>query len=749
MLPVNDNITNGWTAQFKGGAFAASCRVTVQKMKVTMINYDLEDMASTTLEGSGKFASMPFGQPSKPVELNNIQSCSWSRNLSSFCGEGQLVLTNTNSLAVGTLSDEDEFDQPGYYTFSRGDATGNRWGHTKNKRNGLLVPDRLIHIYQGYGTDYDLTPEEDCDPDDGHLVKVFTGLIDEVILNSDKSMTIRFRDLGRALMDTIYFPDVVPFPHWEQGFEMRHKVDGEPVTTNSTSGKWLHPKYDTDSNKPYIGKGFTDGGGRVYVQSNGGVNGHLGKHAFDSSNSSYYLSVGNHKSWSSAFEYVQGTFSSGNVSKVKIKAYGGPYTVYISLRKNDGETWHGSSKIPYKSRAVDTNADIKFVKRVRIGKGETKTITLPKLYSSTAVRVTFTDLWDSNIGNYQYRAGIADVQVFKSNTVSTTTTPQVFIGNIQDYTGVLAWILAWGGFFWPKDSTGFSYVTDTDGTRTNYLHDHIYVAYPNGQRQFKDGNWYYQNNGYRVLPHGRVWGDIQMTGTGPLVESPLNFSDFDKQPLADCLNRIKEVIGFNLFVDETGGVVWRLPNIYDKGNYISGANGGPNAGRTEDYITIDENDTLFGLATTVSGKNIRERVFVANYSGNYGATRPGYNPYPSGLRRYGGWTNTNFASLEEVTIMADLITQRQFMSYRTSTVTIAANPAIQIDDQVRIFEKVTSDSYFHYVQGINSEFDAASGKWTYTLNTSWLGSDPDVDQWIVNKEKMAAITRKYLKNLGF
>lgn len=724
---VPDSILDGWMAEIKAGDFKPVCRVTVQKMSVKLINYDLAVMQSTTLQGSGKFASMMFGQKSKPVELSNLRGCTWNRSLGQFTADGQVVLSNTAGLSVGVLSDEGEFDRPGYYSFARGSATEaqERWGHTKNPANGLIVPDRLIHIYQGYGTEgFDIAPE-----DDSMLVKTFTGLIDEVILNTDKSLTIKFRDLGRALTDTICWPDVVPWSQYPLGFEKRHETNGEPVDNRTTSGKWIRPKYVTDSNKPYIGRGFTDGG-RAYVQSDGGINGHLGRHAFDSSKSSYWLSVGNYPRWSSAFEYVQGTFKTSKVSAVKISAYGGPYTAYVSLMNSDGD-WVGHSKIPYASRAVDTNADILFVKLQKIDKGGTVTIRLPKVYSDIKqVRVTFTDLWDSNIGEFQYRAGIRDVQVFSSTTTVTTTTPRIIVGNVTDYSGCISWLLAWGGFFWPKASSGFAFQTQSDGDTVNY------VSIP---QDMVDGD------GNKVLPHGQIWGDIMMSGTYPLV--PLTKDNFDKVPIADAIEMIRGILGFNFFIDETGGAVWRLPNIYVKGNYVSGALGGPNAGRTEDVYTIDENETLQGLAATVSSKNIRERVFVANVTGKYGAMASGFNPYPSGLRRFGGFTDQNFESSEECKVMADLITLSQFMSYRTSTISIPANPGIQIDDQIKIMERVTSDTYYHYVQGISSDWNAETGVWKYNLTVSWLGTEPG-EHWIVNQAKLDQLTKTYLKNLG-
>lgn len=722
MLTVATSITDGWNAALKAGAAAATMRITIQKMSVALINYDLSKLNSTSLQGTGQFACMALGQSSRPIELGNIKTCSWNRATSQFCASGTLVLTNNKSLGVGVLSDTDEFERPGIWTFGRGDTAESfsRWGHTQTEQNGVLVPDRIIRVYQGYGADYSSAPEQD-----ENLVCLFTGLIDTVTINTDKSVNITFRDMGRALMDTIAWPDVVPFSQYPLVFDTYQQIDGTPITEATTVGRWVHPVYDTDSNKPYVGKGIRDGG-RAYVDSDGGINGHIGKHAFDSSTSSYWMSVGNRKRWPSAYEYVQGKFTTASISKVRVTAYGGPYTVYVSVYS--GGQWQGNHKIPYRSQEVDTNADIKFIKTAHIGKGQTLDIGLPKVYSGvTKIRVTFADLWDSGIGKYTYRAGCRDLQVFGSVTEPTYYVPKIWIGNVKDYTDCVRWLLSWGGFHWPTDATGFSFVTQSDGTKVNYTHVD------------SDGGF---------LPTGRVWGDLMNTGTAPLPLSPLKAEQFALQPLSSCLQFIQNIIGFNLFFDEVGGAVWRLQNIYQQGNYNSGDFGGPNTGYTSDYITIDENTTLLGLSTVISAENVRERDMVGNFTGKYGAINEGENPYPSGLRRYAVNTDQYFTSQDEVKIMADLTSLKRRMTYRQSTITIAANPAIQIDDQVKIYEKITSDTNFHYVTGIQSDFDVSTGKWTYTLTTQCLGTDPNNRDWIVQHDLLDPLTQSYIKKLG-
>lgn len=719
MLVVPDSMTDGWLAEVNVGDTAYYTRITIQRMRNRLINYDLEGMNSTKLQGSGQFSTMIFGQNSRPVEIKNFKNVGIDRAGGQFCASANVAMVNNRALPVGVLGDSGEFEQPGVYTPTRGVSPESftRWDQVTGEFANKIVPDRIIRIYQGYGVNWAAAPEED-----EHLVCVFTGLVDKVTISTDKMMTLGCRDMGRVLLDSIAFPDVVPFTQYPLYFEKYHLTAGTPVTSTSTSGSWIRPKYQDDSNKVYVGRGFNDGGS-PYVQSNGGVRGHLGKHAFDSSRDSYWLSVGNHLSWSSDYEWVQGSFKAGSVSAVKVSAYAGPYKVFISLMDNDGD-WVGSKKVPYKARSVDAGTRIAFVKQAKLNKGKETTIHLPKSYANIkAVRVTFQATWDSGIGEFQHRAGCKDVQVFKSTSSSVTTVPEVRVGNVEDYSDCIKWLLAWGGFFWPKNSSALNYVTHSDGTRVTY------TGVPESDP---------------ALPHGRIWGDLQQTGTYPLVK--LTEDHFDKQPLSDCLQHIAGIVGFSLWFDETGGAIWRLPNIFKLGNYVAGAMGGPSTGRTDDMITIDERTTLLGLTQTLDSRNVREKTLVASVTGKYGTTADGFNPYPSGLRRFAIYSDNNFANAEEARVMAELIALRQFMTYRESTITIPTNPAIQIDDQVNISERITSDTYVHYVKGISSNHDLSTGRATMTLTTQWLGDTPNTI-WAIDTARLDPATVAYLNKV--
>lgn len=737
MRSVTTQTTDAWKAAFKGGTNRPMFRATIQKLDVKSVIYDLASVPSVVLDGTtvaqsitmkefggtGKFRSAMFGQEFRPIELPNLASVHYQRSVDQPVSSCTIELYNTEILPIGESPENasDVFERPGYFTPNRGTTTEaqSRWGQASNAWRDILIPDRVIRLYEGYGFNASLPPETDP-----HMYPAGLWVIDQVSYTADARITVECRDLGRLLLDQILYPPIVPWTQYPVYWEAFHRVDNEDILdeTKIAGGEWFRPNYQTDSNIPYIGKGFTDGG-RAYVESDGEVLGHGGPDAFDGSLSSYWLSVGNLSGWSSAFEYVQGRFSSRKVAAVKVRSWGGPYKVYISVKKSDG-TWYGRSKIPYGARVVDTGADIDYVMSARIGKDDVKTFRLPKVYQdAVAVRITFTDLYNSGIGYYKYRAGCKDVQVLKvtSDTITTTTDGGYHIeGNYGDYTDIVKWFLGWAGFYWPTLASGYAYQTYTDGSRVNLS----------------------PASTDPIFPAGRIWGDFEQTRTQGL--SRLGEDIFDKKPVMDGITYVKDIVGFVFFIDETGGAVFRSPNIWQTGNYVSGLDGGPNTGRTSSIVTIDETETLLAMTTTLSSRNVREYIFIANTTGAVGALATGYNPAPSGMVRVSGWTDQHFQTNNECQRMADLIGIRSMFTYRTNQLEIPGYPAIQIDDQVQIYERVTSETYRHYVKGVSCEWDLESGRYVYSLETHWLGEQPF--QWI--SANLSDVTLQYLSLLG-
>ena len=199
-----------------------------------------------------------------------------------------------------------------------------------------------------------------------------------------------------------------------------------------------------------------------------------------------------------------------------------------------------------------------------------------------------------------------------------------FTGNTQ----IVKWVCAWAGWYWPPHETGMDFVRIQPG-----------FDYP------PDKDWVTFANPDQTLPKGRVWGDFMKAGTAGTAD--LTVDMFDKKPLADIINYVRDLLGYNFWIDETGAVVWRMPNIWETtglGNYLSPARLGDGTpgragrhGRTSEIVTIDENETLLDYSTTLDSSNIRERIFVANVVGGVGTVIKGFNPYPIGLQRTAGW----------------------------------------------------------------------------------------------------------------
>lgn len=248
-----------------------------------------------------------------------------------------------------------------------------------------------------------------------------------------------------------------------------------------------------------------------------------------------------------------------------------------------------------------------------------------------------------------------------------------------------------------------------------------------------------------TLRRGSVWGDFDNTGLAGIAK--LDVDMFDKKPVMDGISAVRDIIGFDFWIDEAGAVVWRMPNVWTKGNYLTNFTDYSGRVRTSELVTIDEKVTLIDQSTKLSSRNVRERVIIADVNGNFGQVVRGYNPAPTGQWRVAGWSDQHFRNKGEAEKMANLIAIRQAFLYRQNTLTIAANPAIQIDDQVVIYERMTGEGYLHRVTNIESEFDFEDGKWTYQLTTHWLGKEAFTERaW---EPPLGVNTRFWLNQMGW
>lgn len=733
MRSVPTSMINGYEAELKtGGAGKPTIRATIQKLAIRLWDYDTANAGGGSMDTAldrhtkGQFASAIFGNPNTVIELRQIKSCNWTRSLDQDVAECTMVLHNAEILPVGQSGQD--VDREGWFTPGRG-KTSNPWGHTKTGWQDLLVPDNIVRTYEGYGINPDVPADQDA-----HLVQSGMWLIDSVEVDAGgNSITLTMRDTGRLLLDHIVFPPVVPFSEYPLTWSKFQTV--QVMGRDATGGRWRQltgRASARSSNDYYVGRGMTNGGVQ-YVDSRGGVYGHHAADALNDTNTTktYWLSTGQVDEQDFVWWQADLNDHTTALNGLRIRTLHANY-VYISLKGKNG--WIGQKKVPYEfdpdgdAGGVNVHADIPFVKKVRAEGGSTFDVILPRRYGDIrAIRLTFTMLRvESPRKPYPFNAGLHDVRIYTAPNVHQLGFARgpvmKTVGNYRDYVSVVKWACAWAGFYWPNEASGDDWQNTTAGRTYNH--------------QFRQA---------RIFPRGQAWGTFGLTGTGGVAD--LTPDLFDKKPLMDIVAYVRDLTGFNFWIDEVGSVVWRMPNIWGLGNYVWNLQRDYPLSRTSSFVTLEDDGTLLNYGTTLDSKNVRERIFVANSTGKVGTVIRGYSPTKNGMRRVVGWTDQHFATKRETIVMADMIAARTMFTYRRARSKIPGNPRIQVDDQVRIYERKTTETYFHYVLSVASSHDVDEGTWDYDLETHWLGVDP-ADAWVVKVDELKTETKQYLGLVG-
>lgn len=656
---VSTQTMNAWRSTWKGGSTKAVTRATIEEFLMETTPYDSSTIARTATVAprpvTGVFASGVFNPGRTPRELPNIKEVSWTRTVDSDAATLSMTLWNTEPLPIGQPPVEGyAFDIPGYYSAGRGSSgEPSEWGNVQNEWRGLIAPDRVIRVFEGYGFDPLLAPEKDP-----HLYPAGVFLVDTVQYTNDGLIVIQARDLIRMMMEQLAMPPVVPQDEYPLSFtKIGSGTTAATSNTTNTAGfvigssAWTRPTYSNDSNDFWVGKSITDDLGRPMVDNHGGVSGHYGAQAFDADPNTYWLSVG--AAYSDVPRFIEGTVPLSSVYAVSVKPWGGAVTCYVSVQVNG--VWQGTTTVPYRngSDQLVTGATIPYVVKQNVNSGVYTTINLPRnstngpLYSQvTRVRFTFTGLHQYGTGKYNWRVGLWDA--FVSDAPNTTTAapatstdvPSIPPFEYGDYSTIIRYLCAWGGFYWPADSTGRNVLNYSDGTND---------VISGGSAGDPD-----------LPPTGWIWGDIINTGTAGVTDLPV--SEFDKKPLLDCLSGVRDIVQYNFFVDECGGAVWRTPNIWEIGNYVSPirpTEGRRNGGRTVDILDIKDDETILGMSVELNSRNVRETVFVGNTTGSLGATAKlitnnQVGPFQTNMRRASGWC---------VDTETEILTRRGWLRY--------------------------------------------------------------------------------------
>ena len=730
MRVVPSEMTEAWLSPDKTGERRPMGRATIQYINLAAYPYDdTTDLRNTR----GVFYAGLFSQPADVLEIPGIESINWSRGVTQDIAECTLKLSASQLTPIGQSQREDGlYDDPGALVPTRGVIwDSDRWGFRANGWEDVFVPNRLVRTYEGYGTDPSVAPAHDT-----HLKQSGAWLIDEVTFGSDGTIELRMRDFAKLLIEKIVMYPVIPYNHYPLSFGVKRTA--KKNTYIPKNGSWKRPAgVVSSSGAAYVGKNIPTTDGTDYVGPGGVWAGNQPSYALTSDPNRVWISEGNSerlpdgpKSW----WQINLNDTTTGVAGVRITPVRGPVIVYVSLYDSVKKKWLGSKKIPYNrpTGGVDNGAHIPYLRSFRVNADTaTECILAHARKNISRIRLTFRN--NVTIGTdhaHPWRAAMREVLVYTGPQKTLKTikgTKDVPEGNIDDYTDAVKWLLGWAGFYWPPHSSGGDYqIVDDQDTReySSFISDD--PALP--------GN-------------GRIWGDFMNAGTAPVND--LTPDLFDKQPFMDAIAYIRDVLGFVCWVDETGGFIWRMPNIWQPGNYMSPDDLDPrSSSRTSNILSISDENVLLSYSTTLDSKNLRETIFVANTDGRYAQLAAGYGRSEGiDFGRIAGYMDQHFASQEEVERMADMIATRQKFSYRSSRATIPGYPAIQIDDQVRIYDRTTNETYYHYVEGIESSLDLTNGTWDYTLQTHWLGEQSS-GSWVVDVNSVTSELKMYLIQLG-
>ena len=109
--------------------------------------------------------------------------------------------------------------------------------------------------------------------------------------------------------------------------------------------------------------------------------------------------------------------------------------------------------------------------------------------------------------------------------------------------------------------------------------------------------------------------------------------------------------------------------------------------------------------------------------------------------------NYPFISQEEVDKFGFLVSLWIHWGYRASKFRIPGIAALEPDDQVRIYERITSETFIHYVEGYSSQMNLDQGTWYMDVDTHWLGNGPS-EEWHINMSTMDPSLYAYLTAIG-
>jgi len=664
------------------------------------------------------------------TEIPNVKTISTSRSIDQDAGSCTITVYNQWMDLTGTASpDPSSLGNPGYLGFNFGSSPEASAGfsQTANVWANVLVPNALLRTYQGYGGYTDGVPDSYTSViTAGNIAITGVWFVDTVSTGTDGMITLKCRDAAKLLLEQHLMPpltpDGLPLRYCRFLYEHILATEGDPGSpavepaTVAASGQPVGTTY-FDSTMERWG----------YVDS-------LHGHRFDA------VSDGNNRTSS----FSEGTFSptavfNRNFWEVRVNAevneiFINPSnssmgTIWISVREggswvqrddgrripwddanNDGFSDSLAAGQPSSQPVRGPNIDIPYLRRVHVD-NRGRWIRLPRrplptdpsvesdVYDVQRIRITSIGVWNSGIGPYVYRSTCQEInaRLVQETPTEEGGTPAVpptpgtpaqtiqHDGNIFDYTEIIKDLLLWAGFLFFESS-------------------------PSGGAD--------------------VHGLMQFTGTYPANCIEEDF--FDKKSVMEAINAIRDILGFVFFITEDGGVRFHSPNWWSSGNTLG------NGDRTFYIPDIRDELQLTTYSSQYADDTLRSEIIVGSTlpsetddTTQFSRYQPDNNGILRGMVKPAIWINEIWQLPVEQAFTAAIIALHLNFQSRKGSLTALANPEIQINDQVRISERVSSESYIHYIRGMTTSMDLDAGTYTMSLSTNWLGEQ---DQWVFDAQ---------------
>lgn len=683
------------------------------------------------------------------VEVPNIKTIEIDRSLDADAATCDITLYNQWHDVNGD-GGNGELGSPGYFTWNYGEGdAGVRWGQSESPWNNILIPNALLRTYQGYGG-REKTIEDALS--DGNLILTGVWLIDEVRVGTDGMLSMRCRDMGKLLIEQQLFPPLMPtakypltYYRWKYTWVTNPAEPFYDFTDPVQSGPGNEgPKYITDVAMSADGKGYwlvgTDGGvfsfGVPFYGSRGAVTDtdSMVSIAADPLNRGYWTlsENGGVFTFGQVLFYGSGT-GGASPDYRRIEAHPGGRGYW--LLQKDGTVEAFGDAVHYGDNPASAY-DVIDICTTPTGEGYWLLTLGGQVYTygdalyygnaplslDVSMGMAATPSGDgywiiSYNGLLTAHGGADELTVNGEDYLGNLNDPMVGLAATPTSNGVVAaggdgGVFSFGdGPFWGSLPTGFTYETKSDG---NYL---LY------EDIIKDLLLWSGWLAYGTSHDGAIYGNIESTGAYSEGDLPPDL--FDKRPVIDAINAIKEIVGYHFWIDEEGAVHFESANWYQLGNFLEDGT------HVEQLSVIDERYNMTDYTVSYNDAAVRSEIIVSSYDPTAGlndvvTTRRSLaelSDVNRGMVRPAMWVNEYFSNVLEQETMLEKIVDHIVFSLRQGTVDCVANPALQVNDQVRIYERQTGETFVHYVRGVRTSMDLDAGTFMSTITSNWLGED--------------------------